>query len=176
MSEDQPDWAALYLKHGDAMHRVAATVMREVGLADQAGDAVQDAILSLMSSPPAGVREWQAVMVATAKRRAIDRVRSAAVRHAGPELGEEHGRAADGDVAEEVAESVDRQRAAAVAWDSLSALDDRHRKVAWKYIALERPRAEVAAELDVTPARVSQMARRALELVRDAMNREEGAV
>ena len=54
-------------------------------------------------------------------------------------------------------------------------LDDRHRKVAWEYVALERPRAEVAADLGVTPGRVSQMAKRALEHLRDAMSREEVA-
>lgn len=172
MPQIQPDWAALYLKHRDAMHRVAATVLREAGLADQAGDAVQEAMLSLMASPPDDVHSWEAVMVATARRRALDRLTSAAVRHAGPELSAEHDRADLADVSEEVAESTDRKRAAAVAWDNLAVLDDRHRKVAWEYVALERPRAEVAVELGVTPARVSQMAKRALEQLRDAMSRE----
>ena len=157
------------------MHRVAAKVLREAGIADQAGDAVQDAMVSLMASPPSDVRNWEAVMVATAKRRALDRVDAAAVRHAGPELSEEHDQVDLADVSEEVAELVDDQRAAAVAWDNLAVLDDRHRKVAWEYVALERPRADVAAELGVTPARVSQMARRALEELRDALNREEVA-
>jgi RNA polymerase sigma-70 factor (ECF subfamily) len=165
--------AALYLKHRDAMHRVAAKVLREAGLADQAGDAVQDAMVSLMASSPAGVENWEALMVATAKRRALDRLGSAAVRHAGSELGERHDSTAEGDVADEVAESVDRTRLAALAADALSVLDDRHRKVAWDYIALERPRPEVAAELGVTPARVSQMAKQVLEQMRDAMKREE---
>lgn len=175
MPETQPDWAALYLKHRDVMHRVAAKVLREAGIADQAGDAVQEAMVSLMASPPDDVREWEAVMVATAKRRALDRLGSAAVRHAGPELGEEHDQADLGDVADEVAEAADRQRAAAEVWDRLAVLDDRHRKVAWEYVALERPRAEVAAELGVTPARVSQMAKAALEQLRDAMSPEEVA-
>jgi RNA polymerase sigma-70 factor (ECF subfamily) len=157
------------------MYRVAAKVLREAGIADQAGDAVQDAMVSLLASPPSDVRSWEAVMVAAAKRRALDRLDSAAVRHAGPELSEEHDQADLGDVAEDVAESVDHQRAAATVWDHLAVLDDRHRKVAWEYVALERPRAEVAAELDVTPARVSQMAKRALEQLRDALSQEEVA-
>jgi RNA polymerase sigma-70 factor (ECF subfamily) len=158
------------LKHGDAMHRVAARVLREAGLADQAGDAVQEAMVSLMASPPDDVRKWEAVMVKTAKRRALDRLGSAVVRHAGPELSEEHDHADGSDISDEIAESLDR---AALVRHSLAVLDDRHRKVAWEYVALERPRAEVAAELGVTPARVSQMATRALEQLRDAMRREE---
>ncbi|MGH3720359.1 MAG: sigma-70 family RNA polymerase sigma factor [Pseudonocardiaceae bacterium] len=168
-----PDWAALYLKHKDAMHRVAAKVLREAGLADQASDAVQDAMVSLMVSSPGDVRNWEAVMVATAKRRALDRLGSAAVRHAGPELSEEHDRADGGDVSEEVAESIDRKRAVALVRGHLAALDGRHHKMAWEYVALERPRAEVAAELGVTPPRVSQMANRALEKLLNAMSREE---
>jgi len=155
------------------MHRVAAKVLRVAGLADQAGDAVQEAMVSLMVSSPDDVRNWEAVMVVTAKRRALDRLGSAAVRHAGPELSEEHDGAHGGDVSGEVTESIDRKRVTTLAWDNLAALDDRHRKVAWEYVALERPRAEVAAELGVTPARVSQMAKRALEQLRDAMSREE---
>lgn len=158
------------------MYRVAATVLREAGIADQAGDAVQEAMVSLMASPPDDVRVWEAVMVATAKRRALDRLASAAVRHAGPELGEDHDHAGLGDLSEEVAEATDRQRAAARLWDNLAVLDDRHRKVAWEYIALERPRADVAAELGVTPARVSQMAKRALEQLRDAMEPRGGGI
>jgi RNA polymerase sigma factor (sigma-70 family) len=151
------------------MHRVAARVLREAGLADQASDVVQDAMESLMASPPNDVRSWEAIMVTAAKRRALDLLKSAAVRHAGPELSEEHDQADLGDLSEDVAESVDRERAAAVVWDSLAVLDDRHRRVAWEYVARERPRAEVAAEFGVTPGRVSQMAKRALEQLRDAM-------
>lgn len=158
------------------MHRVAATVLRETGLADQAGDAVQEAMVSLMASPPDDVRNWEALMVATAKRRALDRLGSAAVRHVGPELSERHDRPDEGDVSEEVAESLDRKRVTALVRNNLAVLDDRHRKVAWEYVALERPRAEVAAELGVTPARVSQMVKPALEQLLDAMRREEVSI
>lgn len=171
----QPDWAALYQRHKDAMHRVAASVLRAAGLADQANDAVSEAMTSLMGSPPAGVQNWEAVMVTAAKRKAIDLLRSAAVRHAGPELGPEHDYADSVDIAEDVAERVDRERLRAVAWDGLSVLDTRHRKVAWEYIALERPRAEVAAELGVSPGRVSQMAKRVLEELRRYLDDQGGA-
>lgn len=171
--EGQPDWPALFLRHRVAMYRVAASVLREGGLADRAEDAVMDAIMSLMNSPPPGVREWEAILVSAAKRRAIDILRSASTRHAGPTLADDHDRPADSYVADDVAEYVDRQRACAVLWDKLAVLDARHRTVAWECVAMGRPRAEVAAELGVTPARVSQMRTKALELLREAMEGEE---
>lgn len=75
----RPDWAALYQEHRAAMHRVAATVLRETGLVDQAEDAVQKAMASLMKSSPAAVGNWEAVMVTAARWKALDRLRSAAV-------------------------------------------------------------------------------------------------
>ena len=173
MSSVPPDLGALYLRHRDAMHRVAASVLREVGLADEAGDAVQDAIVSILASPPAGVQNWEAFLVTAAKRKALDRVRSAAVRHAGPELVDQHDRPDGTDIADDVAEDLDRQRRAATAWDSLSALDARHRKAVWEFVALGRPRAEIADELGVTPARVSQIVSRGLELLRQEIDRKE---
>ncbi|MFI7519554.1 RNA polymerase sigma factor [Micromonospora globbae] len=174
MAPGSPDLGALYLRHRDAMHRVAASVLREVGLAADAGDAVQDAMLSIMASPPTDVLDWEAFLVTAAKRKAIDRVRSAAVRHAGPELDSQHDGPNDMDIAEDVADDLDRQLLAARAWDCLSVLDDRHRTAVWEFVALERPRTEIAIELEVTPARVSQMVGRALELLRQEMDRREG--
>src|ERR1700728_3558476 len=67
-----PDLGALYLRHRGAMHKVAASVLREAGRASEAGDAVHDAIVSIMASPPRDVRDWEAFLVSTAKRRALD--------------------------------------------------------------------------------------------------------
>jgi RNA polymerase sigma-70 factor (ECF subfamily) len=157
------------------MYQVAALVLREVGRASEAADAVNDAIVSIIASPPTDVRNWEAFLVTAAKRKALDRVRSAEVRHAGPELAEAiHDRADGVDLAEDVADAMDRKEQASHAWDCLSILDDRHRKAVWETVALERPRSEVAAELGVTPGRVSQMTTRALALLREEMNRREG--
>ena len=109
-----PDWAALYQQHRDAMYRVAARVLREAGRADEAEDAVMAAMESLMKSPPTNVQNWQAVMVTAAKRRALDLLGSAAVRH---EVATDESRRLDSAVdglADDVAELVDRQRAGAV--------------------------------------------------------------
>lgn len=164
-----PDWAALYQKHRHAMFRVAASVLRDQGRQREAEDAVSAAMESLMRSPPPGVQDWEAVLVTTTKRRALDLLRSAAYRHAGPELLPEHDAEDSVDVAAEAVDTVNRRRAGAAAWDAMSMLDDRHRKVAWEYVALERPRQEVAEELGVTPARVSQIALEALRTLRAAL-------
>ena len=173
MSLTGPDWAALYSKHRQSMYRVAAQVLREAGLEDQAGDAVQDAMISLMKSPPTDVVSWEAILVVAAKRKAVDFLRSASVRHAGPNLGEHHDQADERNDIEEAGDALDRQKKSARAWDALSILDPRHRTVAEEYVAKERPRAEVASELGVTPARVSQMAAKAIEQLRLELMRQE---
>lgn len=74
------DWAALYQKHRDAMCGVAYEVLRGSRRWDLAADAVQEAMVSLMKAPPTEPpRSWEALLVATSKRRALDIVRSAAV-------------------------------------------------------------------------------------------------
>lgn len=169
-----PDIGALYLRHGDAMYRVAASVLREVGRASEAADAVQDAILSIIASPPDNVGNWEAFLVTAAKRKALDRVKSAEVRRTGGEFDSRiHDREDEGDLAEEVAADVDRQRLAAVAWDCLSILDDRHRRVVWEMAALERKRSELADEMGVSPPRISQMLTHGLHLLREEMERRD---
>lgn len=170
----EPDLAALYLQHRESMYRVAASVLRGVGLTDLAADAVQDAIVSMMTSPPTGIRNWEAFMVAAAKRKAIDRCRSGAVVHAGPEFSAaEHDNAED-DVAESVVEEMEKLRLAGVIQEILPSLDERHRAAVWQFAALGNPRKEIASGLGVTGPRVTQMTKRALEILRKELNRKEG--
>lgn len=177
MSTIPPDLGALYLRHRDAMHRVAASVLREAGRESESGDAVHDAIVSIGASPPENVHNWEAFLVTAAKRKALDRIRSAEVRHAGPEFVEAiHDRADDSDLAEDIVDAIDRKERAGHAWDCLAVLDERHRTAVWQTVALGRPRSEVAMELNVTPARVSQMTTRSLALLREEMRRREEEV
>ena len=176
MSAVMPDIGALYLRYGDTMHKVAASLLREAGLESHARDAVQDAIVSIMASPPQNVQNWEAFLVLAVKRKAIDRIRSADARHAGPELDESvHDYVDDRvDVADQVAEAIDCSRRAGFAWDALSVLDDRQRKVVLDITALERSRGDVAAELGVTPGRVSQIMKQALALLEEEMTEQKG--
>jgi RNA polymerase sigma factor (sigma-70 family) len=170
-----PDWAALYERHRRAMYRVAAQVLRGVGMADRAADAVQDAMTSLMTSPPPGaVRSWEALLIVTAKRRALDIVESAAVRHDGGELDAERADRVVEQFSDEIDERVDNDRLGAIAWDKLSLLTAQERAAVWQRVALNRPRQEVATQLEVSGGRVSQLVTQALRKLEQAMN-EEGA-
>ncbi|MDO3240945.1 sigma-70 family RNA polymerase sigma factor [Mycobacteroides abscessus subsp. abscessus] len=175
MTPGHPDWAALYQKHRDAMYRVAAKVLREAGLADHAEDAVQAAMVSLMNTPPPGVVSWEAMLVKTTQRRALDILGSAVVRHAGPPLAEEHDFADPESHVEDIDEILDRQRLAVQVTHHFSLLNDQQRHVAWEYVARGRPRQEVATDLGVTPARVSQIATAAIQILREAMDLTGGS-
>ena len=166
-AEPPPDWAALYLAHRGAMYGAAARALRAAGLADQAGDAVQDAIESLMKSPPERVQNWEAFLVTVAKRKALDRLKSAGVRKTRPELSDErHPSAVGSDVAEDVSEELDRHRLAAKARGLIESLPARDREVVLRCVVGEDSQKEVAADLGVTPGRVSQMIKAALEQLR----------
>lgn len=169
-----PDLGALYLQHRDALHKVAAGVLRNAGRADEAGDAVQEAIVSILASPPENVRSWEALLVSAVKRKAIDRLRSADVRHAGGELTDTaHDRMDDVDVADSVADRLDQQARARIVRSCLDVLDPRNRKAVWETVAMQRPRSEVAKELGVTPSRVSQMTTSSLATLQREMRRRE---
>ncbi|MEH3138815.1 MAG: sigma factor [Mycobacterium kyogaense] len=75
MTSPRPDLGALYLAHRDAMYKVAASVLRDQGLQSQAADAVSEAIVSILASPPENVANWEAFLVTAAKRKALDIIR-----------------------------------------------------------------------------------------------------
>jgi len=156
-SEDEPDWAALYAKHRSAMHKVAVRTLWGSGLADHAEDVVHEAITSLMASPPAPpIRNWEAILVTAVKRRAIDLLRSAPVRHAdGGQPTDRADRTAD--VADEAAVAVDMERDGAVLCDTLATLDERERQILWHHSALGLTRDQVAKQFDISAGRVSQI-------------------
>ncbi len=170
MADASIDWAALYQKHRDAMYGVAYQVLRGSGRVDLAADAVQEAIVSLMKSPPAEepLRSWEALLVATAKRRALDMIRSAAMVR-GVAFSEDYLRGA---VPSEEDETLERLEKIARARPVIARLDAQAHTVLAQYIVLDKPRAEVAAELGVTPARVSQIATKVLAQINAAV--EEG--
>jgi DNA-directed RNA polymerase specialized sigma24 family protein len=109
----QPDLAALYLLHRDAMYRMAYSVLRGAGRVSDAEDVVSDAVVSVMTSPPRKVRSWEAFLLTVVKRKALDRIKSAEVRRAGPALVEAvHDRADGADIVEEALEAVEREERA----------------------------------------------------------------
>lgn len=165
MADPSYDWAALFQKHRAAMYGVAYEVLRGSGRVDLAADAVQEAMVSLMKMPPAEPpRNWEALLVATSKRRALDIVGSAAMR-TGVEYSEEYvpdASAPDEEDAMEWLAKMARVRPA------ITRLDAQEHHVLAQYIVLDRPRGDVAAELGVTPARISQISTKVLSKIKAA--------
>lgn len=163
-----PDSAALYEKHKDAMWRAAGKVLREAGRQDETADVVHAAIESVMSSVPEDVDSWEALLVKTAVRRALDVLRSARVRHDGGELPESTapGRSIDQFIADDVAEAVDGERAGALVWDALGRLDPRDRRIVWERFVHERSGRELADEFGLSEGRISQIAKAGLKTLR----------
>ena len=150
-------------------------MLREAGLSSQASDAVHDAILSIISSPPSSVRNWEAFLVQAVKRKALDRIKSAHNRHTSHAPLDPTADVADSaDIAEDISVDLDRKQRAAVAWDSLCVLSDRDRRVVWDVVALQRPGIEVAREHALSPGRISQIVECALDELRHEMKRREG--
>lgn len=167
-----PDWAALYLNHREAMYRAAARILRGVDRLDETDDVVMAAMESLMKKPPQDVKIWEAMMVKAAIRRALDLVKSAHVKHASStELADHYG-VNLATLEDDVVEAVDRQRVASAAWNQLMLLDERHRKVLEERIVKDRSRNDVAAELGVTPGRVSQLVKEGLRQIKEALEKE----
>lgn len=176
VSAEPPDLGAIYARYRHVMYKVAASALRGAGLLSDVDDVVQDAVMSIIRTPPSyEVQNWEAFLVKAVQRKATDRIRSAPVRHAGGSLDESiHDRPEDGDLAQDVVDELQRQEHAKLARESLAILDERHQTAVWEVIALGRARADVAAQLGVTPPRISQMVKRALKLTREEMTRREG--
>lgn len=169
-----PDWAALYEKHKEAMWKAAGRVLREAGRHSETADVVHAAMESLMSSVPGNVENWEALMVKTAVRRAVDFLRSAHVRHDGGELEEDltDGLATDQYIGDDVADTVDRERAGTLVWDALGQLDPRNRRIVWERLVHERTGRELAEEFNLSEGRISQIVKDSLATLRTELRRQ----
>ena len=170
MGEMSPDLGALYMEHREVMFRVAVSVLRAAGRESEATEVVSEAIESIISSQPRGIKNWQAFLVTVTKRKALDRLGSAEVRHGGGQFDEADDRGRSVYLDEEVANAIDRTT---LARECLSVLNERDRYILWQTVAVERSRDEVAAELGVSPPRISQIKKKALEVIRAEMARRE---
>jgi RNA polymerase sigma-70 factor (ECF subfamily) len=156
------------------MYGSAASVLHLAGLPGDVDDAVQDAMISIMKTPPTGPVNWEALLVAAAKRKGIDRVRSAHHRHSGGPLDEEPYDQPDSvDVAEEAITAAERPEVIARVRAAFDRLDERHQHVLIERLINARPRNSVAADLDVSPGRISQIVDEGLQALRDTLQREE---
>lgn len=169
------DIGPLYLQHKDTLHRVAASILRDVGLQSEKDDVVSEAMLSVASNPPTEeIRNWEAFLVRVVKNKAYDRIRAADVRHFGRALDMEHDdRANPGeDAIADTDEKLDEARAGAHVWDSMAVLDERERQVIREVVQNQRPQGEVADGLGVSRPRVNQILKAALQKLREELERK----
>lgn len=164
MTQSGPDWAALFKKHRQAMYGAAYAVLRGSGRTHLAEDAVSAAFESIMKAPPKRPpRSWEAYLVTAAKRRAYDAVGAATYRR-DTELKAEHHPTFEHDIDA----VLDHQAKVAEVKPAIAGLDERARFALLEFTA-GRPRAEIAEALGVTPGRISQIVKKALEDIRAAM-------
>ncbi|APZ33038.1 hypothetical protein BOH66_01050 [Microbacterium aurum] len=164
------DIGPLYLQHRDTLHRVAASVLREVGLQGEKQDVVSDAMLSLSASPPTEqIDNWEAYLVRVVKNKAYDRIRAADVIHFGRSLDVEEDERKDRteDVHSDADERIDAVRVAPHLHDSMAALTARERFILTEALDKHRTQGEIAEELGVSRPRVNQILNQALQKLRD---------
>lgn len=172
MSSTEYDLAALYEQHKNTMHRVAASALRDWGLETEADDAVQDAILSLLKSPPReSVRNWESYLVIVTKRKALDRAKLAHVAHHGGSLESmEPDVDTDEDFTQEVVNDIARAHEAAMVRDALNALGPQEKQVVWRVYGLGEKQRDVARDLGLTPGRISQVCKTGLKQLQTLIN------
>ncbi|MCA4997294.1 sigma-70 family RNA polymerase sigma factor [Tsukamurella tyrosinosolvens] len=175
MTSPPPDLGALFLRHRETMYRVAHATLRGSGREADVEDVVSETIVSLMSRPLVPAENWEALLVTVVRRRALDRIKSAEVKHAGPKLEESHldHRGRDSDFTDDLVDRIVSSTYETDLKDCMSRLDDRHRDVLWRVVVLEDALGDIAERLGVSRPRISQMRQRALEMLRDCMRRKE---
>lgn len=165
------DWAALYLRHRAAMYATARHMLKGDNGVVQADDLVMDAMKSVMASPPPGpVQNWEAFFVKVVQRRALDHFKSKQVKHAaGQPLPDTDLADPLQNTAEDAAEAVDRSRNAATALALMRDLSEQHQVVLRNRVMKGNSLAETAKALGVSGARVSQLQKEALRIMKDRL-------
>lgn len=161
---EQPDVAALYLRYGPAMHRVAASVL--VGTEVDPSDAVMEVVGNLQArhreGALCGIENWEAYLVAS--------VRNEARRAAGKSARESPvddaeltalPRTATSAAAEDIAtDRVEARR-------RLGRLDPRRRAIVEALYLHGLPLSQVAARWGLTTQRTGQLRDQALRTMRE---------
>ncbi len=153
---DHKDFAAVYVDKANNLHAYAASILRGTGLEAHIEDVVQEAITGLWKKYKATnevPRSWFAMMMTAINRRAIDLLRSAAVRHAGKSLDDpdEHHEPADPIDFTEVHANPSIRKAL----DDLP--DGQQREVLYRIYYGTQKQTDIARDLGLTPGRITQI-------------------
>ena len=164
-----PDLGALYLRYRDVLWRVAQKQL-PLFMHDRVGEVVSHVFMKLGEKPPTEpVRNWEALLVDRAKKRAIDVYRKEHFNRFGQFPDED---AAVLGVADGAAASLD----ASLVSSLLSRLEPRRRRVLVEVVMEGRPAKVLAAEWGVSEGRVSQLKTDALKRFKVLWEQETGGV
>jgi RNA polymerase sigma-70 factor (ECF subfamily) len=165
------DVGAVFLKHREAMYRVAYAMLR-TDHHNQAVDVIGEVMVAILKNPPDSVGNWEAYLVRSVQNKIRDLWKSAAHRHeqlllaeATPMEGDRlSGDEVEDDPASEIVELLSRQQAVQTvraAMAEMEAWDPQAAYVLWQCAGLERSSQQVADELGVSGSRVRQIASKA---------------
>ena len=149
--------AAAYRESAASLRRVAYATLYDAGLASEADDIVTNAIAEILEKQPTGVENWEAYLVTIVRRRAIDFLRSAEVRRRDRSDYDIDVTPSEHFDIEVVEDKIDILAEMVRAVDALNELDDRLRGVAYSFFWEQKKQTEIANELGITQARVSQL-------------------
>ncbi len=161
-----PDWSAIFAEHYQVMYAAAASVLKgQTALGVDADDVVSIALSEAITKGlPAEVQQLHSYLARIARLRAVDALRRR--KHQAkepPDLATELPARIILDGPEELA--VKSELASEIA-AHLDGLPERERIALESTVMRDRPRDEVAAVLEVTPQRVSQLVSAALRRLR----------
>lgn len=152
------------------MYAIARHMLKGDDGVVQPGDIVMDAMKSVMAAPPEQVQNWEAFLVRVVQRRALDHFKSKQVKHAADQPLPEVDMADPlQNTAEDVSEAVDRSRNAATALALMRDLSEQHQIVLRHRVMEGNNQAETAKVLGVSGARVSQLQKEALRIMKDRL-------
>jgi RNA polymerase sigma factor (sigma-70 family) len=164
--------ADAWIRHREALARVAFATLYAAGLQADVEDVVSEVAVQLLEHPPAGVLDWEAYLVTMTQRRAIDHIRSAYVRRRdGSDFDLDSARADDYQI-EDLLEGLDVVTDLKAAVDVLASLPGQEQFVARECLWKQRPQREVADELGITQARVSQILKSARAKLKEAVEQK----
>lgn len=148
-----PGWQALYERHSATLWKVAWRILREW---DATADCVQETFLAVMSSQPAEpVRDWEALLVSVAVRRALNQLRDRARRRSSAGAEEVRSRGPSPEQTIVAAELAERLR------EALANLPDRQAEIFCLRVFQEMSYQEIAEQLGVDETHVGVLLHRA---------------
>jgi RNA polymerase sigma factor (sigma-70 family) len=161
--------AAFYSAHRGTLYRIAASVLAKVGAERDAEDVVLTVVEELLRKRPTDVTNPEAYVIAMVKRRAVDAIRSLHPKRYAGTPGSFEDVPLPEDPYSTVDDEVDEALAVTTLWAAWDVLTDRERQVLSRVFFRNSAQKDVARDLGVTPARISQILSGALKKLRQEM-------